>query len=263
MRTQKSLKNIIGLCTLLSAPLFSFTALAAEPESVLAVGLGAFYNKLPYQEWDGDEITPIPYLTYIKGNFYVEGADIGYTLLSDQQGDSGYYVDVLGSARVGFGYKNDDSPALAGMEDRDDTAIEAGIKAGFYNSFGLLEVSAKQDVASAHEGFIANITYSLPIENEAQNYQFIPYIGASYQSDKFNNYFYGVKANEATATRSAYEADGGTNIFIGATLVYNLTPQWSLSANAQYETLASSIEDSSIVSEDNIVSGFMGVTYTF
>ena len=79
----------------------------------------------------------------------------------------------------------------------------------------------------------------------------------------FNNYFYGVKANEATASRLAYEVDGGTNIFVGATFIYSFTPQWSLTANAQYEKLASSIEDSSIVSEDNIVSGFMGVTYTF
>ena len=188
MKAQKSRRNIFSLLALglgLLNSLFAFSALATETDDVLAVGVGALYNKLPYQGWDGDELTPIPYVTYRKGNFYVEATDIGYTLLTVQQADSGYYVDILANARVGFGYKNDDSPALTGMEDRDDTAVEVGLKTGFYNQFGLLEVSAKQDVASAHEGFIANIIYSLPIGDGAQNYQFIPYVGTSYQSDKF------------------------------------------------------------------------------
>lgn len=242
---------------------FTSSVFAADSDDYMAVGVSAFYNKLPYQAWDGDEVTPIPYFAYKKGNFYVEGADVGYTMFAQEQRNSGYYFDVIGSTRVGFGYESDDSPALAGMEDRDDIAVETGLKAGYYNEFGLFELSARQDIAGAHKGFVANVSYFLPLGDEAQTYQFIPYVGASYQSDKFNNYYYGVMRNEATASRQAYNADGGTNLYLGATLVYNFTPQWSLSLNAQYETLASSIEDSPIVTEDNMVSGFMGVTYTF
>lgn len=237
------------------------TPLSFAQEYKLSVGAGAFYSKLPYQGWNGDEVTPIPYLSYKNSNFYVDGTDVGYSLLSKDTPSEGYSLDLVTSVAVGDGYESKDSPFLTGMDDRDDIALETGVKFYYYQAYGLIEMAIKQDIAGANKGLTANFTYSLPIEGK--NYQFIPYIGAIYQNNKYNNYYYGVKNNESTAIRSQYDADGGVNTYIGTTFIYSFNQHWGLTLDMQYQQLSNEIKDSPIVSKSSIVSGFIGVSYTF
>ncbi len=258
-KMMNSLTKIIGL-GVLSVGLQA-NVWADEKPAEMSVGIGAFYVKAPYAQWDGDEITPIPYFTYKKGDFYIDGTGVGYNVLLKENGNTGFYIDVIGSAQVGLGYKNEDSVVLNGMDDRDDIAIELGVKFGHFSEFGLVEFTAVQDVASAHEGFVAEATYSLPLGDESQGIQVVPYFGLSYQSEDFNQYFYGVEQHEARVGRSAYQAEGDVNTFGGLSVIYQLTPKWTLTMNAEYEKLGDEAVDSPIVAEDNVISGFIGINY--
>ncbi|MGB0899189.1 MAG: MipA/OmpV family protein [Psychrobium sp.] len=248
----------LGLCGLL------LPAQAAEQStSEMSLGVGAFYSKSPYAKWDGDEVTPFPYFTFKKGNFYMDGTGVGYTLMSHEKSDSGFYLDAVASTQIGIGYKSEDSVALAGMKDRNDIAVELGAKVGYYNNFGLLELTLLQDVAGAHEGFIGHVTYSLPLGSEAAGFQFVPYLKATYSGDKYNNYYFGVEQNEATTSREFYRAKAGVDTALGLNIINEFSERWSIAINAEYKQLSDEAKRSPIVARDNIFSGFVGVNYSF
>lgn len=260
MKIRAFLKKVIGISAL--SLIAQSSLLAKEIENIMSVGVGTFYNEAPYVAWDEDEIIPIPLFAYKKGNFYFDGIDVGYTLLVSEGLTSGYYVDLIGSAQVGLGYKSEDSIVFKGMEDRNDIAFGTGFKLGYYNMYGLIELQATQDVANAHQGLVGDLTYSLPLGDEAQGIQVVPYVGLSYQSDKFNDYYYGVKDSEAQLNRLAYKAKADTNVFAGVSLIYMMSPKWTFTMNAEYKKLGDEVKNSPIVAQDNIVSGFIGVSYT-
>lgn len=248
----------LGLCGLL-LPAHA----AGQSTSELSVGVGAFYSKSPYANWDGDEVTPFPYLTFRKGNFYVDGTGVGYTLMSQEKTDSGFYLDAIASTQVGIGYKSEDSVALTGMKDRDDIAVELGATLGYYNNFGLFEWTLLQDVASAHEGFVGHVTYSLPLGSEASGVQFVPYLKATYNSAKYNNYYFGVERNEATINREYYRPKAGIDTALGLSVINEFNDRWSIAVNAEYKQLSDEAKESPIVARDNITSVFVGVSYSF
>ena len=232
-------------------------------DTELSVGLGAIYTQAPYKNWDGDEVTPFPYISFKKGNFYIEGADIGYTAISSEKPESGYYVDVIASLRAGVGYQVSDSTVFEGMTDKDDIATEVGFKAGIYGNYGLVELTNLYDVSDTHEGSVSKLSYLLPIENESKTVEFIPYAGLTLQSKKFNQYYYGVDAAFETPHRAAYSADKEVIAFIGATTIYHFNSHWSLIVDMEYQQLGSEIKDSPLVARDNTLSGLMSVNYHF
>lgn len=183
--------------------------------------------------------------------------------MSHEKADQGFYLDAVASTQVGIGYKSEDSMALKGMKDRNDIAVELGATLGYYNNFGLFELSLLQDVAGAHEGFISHITYSLPLGSEESGFQFLPYVRATYNGEKYNNYYFGVERSEAIVGRSFYHAKADIDTALGLSIYYEFNDSWSLALNAEYKQLSDEAKDSPIVVKDNITSGFIGFNYSF
>ncbi len=228
----------------------------------LSIGVGVGHESSPYRDWDENETSALPFISYERGNVFFEGSTLGYTVFEEESDESGYFLALIGNIELG-GYKASDSPFFAGMADRDDTAFELGIAAGVFTSIGLFEFTVVQDVADAHDGLIADLSYSLPFGDEQAGYEISPYLGATYYSDDYNDYYYGVRANEATSIRPAYQADGGVNPYIGIGLFYRINAHWGLVGDLRYEKLNSNIEDSPLIEEDNVTSAMLGITYSF
>lgn len=256
------LKRVIGATSLCGAMVCNYT-LAAQPEAEVSIGAGVFYSKAPYAKWKGDEVTPFPFFTYKKGNFYMDGTGVGYTVLSNEEAAKGYYFDVVASTQIGIGYKSKDSVALKGMKDRDDIAVELGATLGYYNNYGLVELTLVQDVAGAHEGVVSQLTYSLPFGSENSGFQFVPYVKATYNSEKYNNYYYGVAQGEALVNRTYYRVKADIDAALGLNVYYEFDEFWSIAINAEYKQLGDEVKQSPIVAEDNIVSAFVGLNYSF
>jgi outer membrane protein len=117
-------------------------------------------------------------------------------------------------------------------------------------------------VANAHDGLIADVSYSKGWENASSRFGVYPYIGATYYGKDTVNYYYGVRDNEVTDTRAAYSvADGVVDPYAGVALYYALTDRWELEMDINHEWLDDDITDSPLVDADD--STTFGIAVTF
>ncbi|HYQ71935.1 MAG TPA: MipA/OmpV family protein, partial [Gammaproteobacteria bacterium] len=91
-----------------------------------------------------------------------------------------------------------------------------------------------------------------------------PSAGFVWQSEDYNDYYYGVKNKEAVPGRPAYSADDDFNYRLGAVAIYQQkTSPWMLAGGLRYTFFGDEITDSPIVDEDEELMAFIGVAYTF
>lgn len=226
------------------------------------IGIGGGYVSSPYRDWNENETQVFPFILYHNENFFIDGGSLGYTVYSEESDAAGFYINLIGNISQ-RGYETNDSPIFVGMADRDDTAIELGLSTGFITPAGFFEFTVAHDVADAHGGYTADLAYSIPLIDESEAFQLLPYSGVTYYSDDYNDFYYGVRENEATSTRLAYQAKGGVNFYTGISMSYQFNSHWSLLGDIRYQKLNSHIEDSPIIIKDNLTSVFLGVGYSF
>jgi outer membrane scaffolding protein for murein synthesis (MipA/OmpV family) len=83
-----------------------------------------------------------------------------------------------------------------------------------------------------------------------------------WQSDDYNDYYYGVRSRARHADR--YTADSDVNYRLGVVAVYQQPhSHWMFMGGLRYEFFGDEITDSTIVSEDEQLSALIGVAYTF
>lgn len=237
-------------------------ALKATGMSSNWIGVGVGYTHQPYRDWNESEMQLYPFITYYYESFFIDGDSLGYTLYSEEINGEGFYINLIANISQG-GYEENDSPFFVSMADRDDIAVELGFSTGFITPVGFFEFSTTQDVANAHGGYIVDLAYSIPLSGESETFQLMPYLGVTYYSDDYNDFYYGVRENEATITRLAYKSKGGVNFYTGMGLSYQINNRWSLLGDVGYQKLNSHIKDSPIVIKDNIISVLLGVGYSF
>ncbi len=221
------------------------------------VGGGAASFKSPYKDFKD---TSSAYLlgAYEGENFSVGSEGINYRLLGDDEGPFSLYATLVS---VGMGFETDDSPFFAGMEER-DSSFDLGLSASYQLGDSVIGASVLHDISGAHEGFTADLNYSyqLPLGETAM---FVPTVGVNYLSKEFTDYYFGVRASEATASRAAYKADATANAYVGYSLDMPLNDSWSINHSASYIWLGDEITDSSLVDRDTSWFASLGVAYRF
>ena len=80
---------------------------------------------------------------------------------------------------------------------------------------------------------------------------------------KLNNYYYGVRASEATVARPAYQPGSGLNAEIGLSAVYRLSQRWRILGGISARRLSSGIRASPIVRDRTQLAGLLGLAYDF
>lgn len=156
-------------------------------ESTFSLGLGAGYEENINKGIDG-ESNVMPFFMYEKGNFYVRGPELGYDFYSDDKLKLGV------AARYNFGgYSASDSDQLAGMDDRDGTG-EVGFTASYDTHIGEFSAAAFADVSSTHKGYQVGLGWEKRFRL-SQKWSIAPQAAIIFQSDKYNNYYCGVKAS--------------------------------------------------------------------
>ena len=89
-----------------------------------------------------------------------------------------------------------------------------------------------------------------------------PSAAVVWQSDDYNDYYYGVRSRAVNA--NAYTADSDFNYRLGIVAAYQKPgSQWMFMGGLRYEFFGDEITDSTIVSEDEQLSALIGVAYTF
>jgi outer membrane protein len=254
--------KLISSLLLSAAALFLSQSLMAEEFSVgkgkrpLTLGLGYLYKDKPYKNYSSsDKSQVVPIVLYEGEHFFARGATIGWDFLDS---------DVLELAVIGQflgdGYDESDSKALRGNGDKDPSFGLGGQVIWKPENLGL-KFSAVQDIADNSDG--AQVVGELFYRYKANDALMITPSGAVvWQSDDYNDYYYGVRSRARHADR--YTADSDVNYRLGVVAVYQQPhSHWMFMGGLRYEFFGDEITDSTIVSEDEQLSARIGVAYTF
>ena len=222
----------------------------------LGVGLGLIARTSPYSEYHGNVSQLIPAITYIGDRLQVFGPQFQYGIA----GSGKLRLALAGQYRIGV-YKEEDSPVLMGLGDRESTLLGGLVIQAELPGDIDLEVGYKQDVLDRIGGGTASLSISKGLQFGIS--RITPKLGINYLSADISNYDFGVPISRATATRLAYELDSTVSIEAGIDLFIEITREWLLLVNVNVEKLGDEIADSPIVDQDSIVKGFAAINYVF
>jgi len=153
-------------------------------------------------------------------------------------------VDVFLAHRY-EGTPQDDHPTvLQGMAVR-EPGSDLGI--GYRRRFdwGTVYGELLHNVDGESEGSELRVGYKQ--ERATGRLRYSPQVMLSWRDGKLNNYYYGVRPDEATVARPAYEAGAGMNLQLALYATYPLADRWKLLAGISATYWSSSVRNSPIV----------------
>jgi outer membrane scaffolding protein for murein synthesis (MipA/OmpV family) len=201
------------------------------------------------------------YLNTHSGDFY-GGSDLGYQLVIED----GWGIDViLGSYQQSFDengyYDNDDNVAeLKGIKERKN---DLSLGFAYYLNHGEFQTVAELvfDVFGESDGWLFHLDTTRNFE--LRNWDVWLNIGANYYSSAFIDYYYGIDADEATASRPEYVVNNTSSLYVQLQADYPIAENWVFSAGASGFLYSADIVDSPIVNSRHARVVFAGVKYVF
>lgn len=222
----------------------------------VGVGAGVIGRSSPYVGSDSTVLKPIPAITYNGERLQWLGPSLQYGLF----GTGRWRLAASASYRIGV-YEQADSPALAGMGDRDSTLM-AGLGFRFEIPGGVnLSLRYEHDVLDRIGGGAATARLSKGFQ--AGWLRLVPQLQINWLSADLTNYDFGVSPSAAMLTRPAYNTGSSVSYEAGLGAFVELTENWRILLNVSTEFLPDEITDSPIVAEDHVIKGFAAITYVF
>lgn len=227
---------------------------ADDQKSDAHVGAGPYIQSQPYRGAD-PEVLPSPVIFFDNRLFYVRWARVGMYFY----GGENWGASVTAQPRP-FGYRAKDSPALAGMAERQNS-WEAGFAVAGRNDIGFAELTYFHDILDRSNGSLVRLELGTSISSG--RWLHVPSVFVLWFSDSFNDYYYGVAEDESTADRPAYRAEAGVNFAIQEFVMVHLSGDWFASAEVRADYLDSTIRSSPIVGDQWMLSGMISLLYRF
>jgi len=246
-------------------------------------GLGAGYGQRsnPLINSDNVPVYAIVQLSYFGERFFFDNGDFGWRLADLEKysvnaiagvgGERSFYsflnkspVSILDSGELltpGLPEQPIDSAVERPEAPDRDFAIDGGLEAFYEGAHFDLQLQALTDISNKHNG--QQLWVSAGRSLRVGRLQLEPSAGFTWLSGKTANYYYGVRASEATPGLSAYNANHALNPFVRLSVSYPLSDHWQLVATGQYEFLDDEIADSSSVADDHVSTIFAGLYYEF
>ncbi|OCQ21884.1 hypothetical protein A7985_08730 [Pseudoalteromonas luteoviolacea] len=246
----------LSVMALATIAMFSTTAIGQEQEDELRFGLGGavVVQDEGYKDV-GSETQFVPAIAIEYGDFRLLGPYASYTFFKTDN----FELAATGMLRLD-GYEQADSEIFKGMEDR-DMSFDFGLEAEIDTDFGEFGIKYTQDVTNTHEGYEATLSYGMPFTVDRG--RIAPYIAVSFASEDLANYYYGVKAHEATASRAFYQVDSATNFEIGVSSDWFFGQNHMIKADVSYTSFDSTIKDSPLVDKSGTFQLLLGYVYVF
>jgi outer membrane protein len=157
------------------------------------------------------------------------------------------------------GTPTDDIPdSLAGMAPREQ-GIDAGVSGQLGGAWGLAFVELLHDVSHASGGAELRLGYQYPVRRGRLWLR--PHVMLSLRDGDLNNYYYGVRPDEARPDRPAYVVQSGLQPEVGVYAAYLLTTRLRLFAGATVARLPDTVTGSPIVGERLLRQVTLGAAY--
>lgn len=241
------------------------TAAAAVPPILAAtvpvetggagLGLAEHFENSPYRG-GGTRHDFVPIYVYEGKRIFLEAYRVGLKL--NETPESRF--DVFAAYRFeGFPY--DRIPAsLAGMANR-GTGVDLGLGYQRRQPWGTLFGEVLRDAGGASNG--TEVRGGYRYDWKIGKLQLQPQLALSWRDANLNNYYYGVRPSEATATRAAYDPGSGFNTELGLSATYRLSERWRLLGGVSAKRWSSGVRASPIVENRTQLAGQLGLAYDF
>jgi outer membrane protein len=235
--------NTDPLSDLLGAPGSAGLGFAVRAEQSPYVGGGTRYDLLPLYLYEGKRV-------------FLHGSRAGLKLFDEET----QRVDLFLDQRF-EGYADDRLPSsLAGMAER-GSGLDAGVSYRYRQPWGTLQAEYLQDVSRFSKGSELRLSYSY--DWRSGRLALRPSLTVSARNARLNNYYYGVRPGEATATRPAYEPGSGINTTLGLYGTYELSEGWRLLGGISRTVLDGKVKASPIIGRSAQTAVFLGAAYDF
>jgi MipA family protein len=219
----------------------------------LSVGAGVVFAPRPYVG-ASEEVIPIPVFNVRYKWLFAEGIRGGAQFLRQGRLAGNVYLQANFE-----GLEADDSPALAGMENR-SKSLDAGAEVVFRARPVGFRVNVLTDVLGRNNGqeFSVQAVTGAPLGSRGF---LLASIGPRWISANRVDYNYGVRESEATPDRPAYTGTASWNwdLTLGATV--RIAGKWSVFALFSREAFGKPIEQSPIVDRTAGYSLISSLTY--
>lgn len=254
----------LGCTVVLSSALLPGPALAnSDPligvlaeEGGAGLGVAVRAERSPYRG-GGTRNDLVPLYLYDGKFVYLHATRVGLKL---ERGPDRRFDVFLAHRFEGFPYDRIPS-SLAGMSER-GPGVDFGASYQRSGPWGAVYAEYLRDVSSASKGSELRLGYNY--EWASGRLRLRPYAMLAARDGRLNDYYYGVRADEATTPlRPAYAPGAGVNAQAGLYASYGLSERWRLLAGIGVTRWASGVRHSPIVDDRAQVSGTLGLMYDF
>lgn len=247
---------LVSALVVASLPAFA-QSLPVDQNARLSTGVNVGHTVTGYR---ADDVTDVlPQAFYDNNRFYIEGSEAGVYTYKDSQ-----HHARLGLTYDGRSFDPDDAHnEVQGLDERKNS-IMAHASYMYVTPVGGFRLKLATDVSNRHDGTAVTLSHLSKFEFGDGKATLYPQFGVTWRDESYNNYYYGVSANESARTGlQGYQADSGVNPFVSATLFYHFTDNVSLVGNQRLEWLSDEQKNSPMTDGNVISATRIGLNYKF
>jgi outer membrane protein len=198
----------------------------------------------------------MPQFRYDSRYFYLQSDRIGLKL----EGEASRYELFLRRRLEGFA--TDRVPdSMLGMAQR-SSGSDLGVAGRWRLGEGFLYGEAMRNVSEESEG--TEVRFGYRYERWwSGTLRWRPYATLAWRDAKLNDYYYGVRPEEATPERAAYEPGAGLNLELGVLAAYRVSAGWQVLAGAGLTRWSSGVAGSPVLDARTQPYAMVGLMYGF
>lgn len=217
------------------------------------LGFTVRFERPPYRGSDR-RYDLVPLALYDSKYFYLHSYRAGAKL------ERSFWRSEIFVQRRFEGFARDDVPAsMVGMAQR-----EFGTDIGVGGSVALGDGAAYAELLTDTEGASDGTELLLGYRYERWwhgRLRLRPYVTVSWRDAKLNDYYYGVRPEEATPERPAYRAGWGFETEIGVHAAYRLSADWQVLGALALSRAPSAVRSSPVVDSRTVPSASLGLLW--
>jgi len=235
-------------------PEFPGVVAPTDKPATWGLGVAAGTEHGVYKGTD-NRTTVIPLILYDNEYVHLFGATADLKLPSVDA----FHFALRAKYSLGAGYKASDSAYLSGMAERNGGLFLGGAATWQAPWLTLSAEWLKAAGQSKGQEFALNAEHTFAVGR----FRLTPHIGAEWYDDKYVDYYYGVQANEATASRPQYTGAATTNVGAGLRVTYVLKKNQSLLLDLSDTHKGNNISNSPLVDKTTTPGIRIGYLYNF
>lgn len=253
------MKKLILPLTLSLVSMTTFAqSLPVDKDAKLTAGVLATFGSSEFAI--DDKLSAAPFFLYDNNRFYSEGAELGVYPYKD---DKNWLKVGLTYDGTSFNPEDATTPALS-LLDKRKMSVNAHVSYMRITPVGGFEIKAMTDALGRSHGQKIALAHRSKFELLNDKLTLYPKFGVAWYSGDYNDYYYGVSANEsARSGLQQYTAKDSFTPFISLSAKYKINEHWGLFGNQNAQWFSNEQKDSPLTDNDVSFTTNLGVTYTF